>query len=342
MTRVLHVLATLAMLASASPPLRAQQMLKPVELGVGGQSLLSYLPLTLALQLGYFRDEGLDVKINDFAGGSKSIEALVAGSVDVVGGAYENALFLQARGIDLKAVVLLTDRFGLVFALNKQLAAKYRSPKDIRGLRIGVTAPGSAVSNALEIILAKDGLKGDDVSMIGIGGGPGAIAAMKSGQIDGLVLSDPAIMHLEVDGVITPIVDSREQSGQTYLYGGPNANSSVLVRATFAKEHPEILQSFVNATVRTLKWMGGATLEEIMANVPPGFYAGRRDIYERALMRNRDGYTRDGHLTPELAAVTLEAVANSGRLNGADKIDIAPTLDDTFWQRATKGVKRAL
>jgi NitT/TauT family transport system substrate-binding protein len=317
-------------------PLRADPALKPVALGVGGQTLLSYLPLTLAQQLGYFRDEGLDVRISDFAGGSKSIEALVAGSVDIVGGAYENALFLQARGVDLKAVVLLTDRFGLVFALNRQLAATYKSPKDIRGLKIGVTAPGSAVSNALEIILAKDGLRGNDVSMIGIGGGPSAIAAMKSGQVDGLVLSDPAIMRLEADGVITPIVDSRDESGQTYLYGGPNANSSVLVRASFAKEHPEIVQSFVGAVVRTLKWMQAATLADVMAAVPPGFYATGRDIYEKSLVRNRDGFTKDGHLTPALAAVTLKAVANSGRLDGAEKIGLARTLDDAFWQRANR------
>jgi NitT/TauT family transport system substrate-binding protein len=334
--RALQVVVALVLFATASEPLSAQSTLKRVELGVGGQSLLSYLPLTLALRLGYFRDEGLDVKISDFAGGSKSIEALVAGSVDVVGGSYENTLFLQAKGVDLKAVVLLTDRFGLVFALNKHLAANYKSPKDIKGLKIGVTAPGSAVSNALEIILAKDGLKGDDVSMIGIGGGPSAIAAMKSGQIDGLVLSDPAIGRLEADGVITSIVDSRDESGQTYLYGGPNANSSVLVRASFAKERPEIVQSFVNATVRTLKWMNGATLEEILAAVPPDFYAGDKEIYAHSLARNREGFTKDGHLTPALAAVTLKAVANSGRLNGTDKLDVARTLDDSFWLRANQ------
>jgi len=342
MTRAaLRRLVALALLASASLAsmsglVRAEPALKPVALGVGGQSLLSYLPLTLALRLGYFRDEGLDVRISDFAGGSKSIEALVAGSVDVVGGAYENALFLQARGVDLKAVVLLTDRFGLVFALNKKLAAAYKSPKDIQGLKIGVTAPGSAVSNALEIILAKDGLKGDDVSMIGIGGGPGAVAAMKSGQIDGLVLSDPAIGRLEADGVITPIVDSREKSGQTYLYGGPNANSSVLVRASFAKDHPDVVQSLVNATVRTLKWMNDASLADIMAAVPPDFYAAGKEVYETSLVRNRDGFTKDGHLTPALAAVTLKAVANSGRLEGAEKLDLARTLDDSFWQRANR------
>lgn len=227
-SRLVTVL-TLIVLMPATLQAQSTAPLKHVTLAIGGRTLFSYLPLTLAGQLGYFRDEGLDVQIADFAGGSKSIEALVGGSVDFAAGAYENTLFLQAKGADIKAVVLLTDRFGLVFALNKKQAATYKSPKDIKGLKIGVTAPGSAVSNALEIILAKDKLTGEDVSMIGIGGGPGAVAAVKAGRVDGLVLSDPAISRLEADGDIVPIVDSRNEDGQAYLYGGPNANSSVLV-----------------------------------------------------------------------------------------------------------------
>src|SRR5258708_24181740 len=100
MTGTLRLVVALAMLVAASAPLRTQPAaLKPVELGIGGQSLLSYLPLTLALRLGYFRDEGLDVRISDFAGGSKSNEALGPGSVDVLGGAYVKAWFPQARGV---------------------------------------------------------------------------------------------------------------------------------------------------------------------------------------------------------------------------------------------------
>ena len=49
-------------------------------LGVGGKPLLYYLPLTIAERKGFFKEEGLDVTINDFAGGSKSLQALVGGA----------------------------------------------------------------------------------------------------------------------------------------------------------------------------------------------------------------------------------------------------------------------
>jgi NitT/TauT family transport system substrate-binding protein len=309
--------------------------LQHVELGLGGRTIFSYLPLTLAERLGYFKDVGLAVKFNDFQGGSKSIEALVGGSVDFVAGAYENTLFLQAKGIDLKAVTLLTDRFGLVLGLNKENAAKYRSPQDLKGLKIGVTAPGSAVANALEIILAKGGLTPKDVSIIGVGAGAGAIAAMKSGQIDGIVFSDPAITSLQEEGLLVPIVDSRLEEGQSFLYGGPNANSSVLTTAQYVRDHPQTVQAFVNAMVRTMKWLHQASVDDVVAQVPPDFYGHDKELYRRSLAANKDGFTKDGHLTPELAAQTYGAMARSGRLSGATQLDVAKTIDESFWTKAS-------
>jgi NitT/TauT family transport system substrate-binding protein len=335
MLRVAMVVATWA-LVSAPVTLEAEpaQPLKRLELGIGGRTLFSYLPLTLTERLGYFRDQGLEVKVNDFQGGSKSLEALVGGSVDIVAAAYENTLFLQAKGIELKAVGLLTDRFGLVFGLTKQLAASYKSPKDLKGLKIGVTAPGSAVSNALDIILAKDGLSVKDVSVIGVGTGSGAIAAMKSGQIDGLVLSDPAITRLETDGAIVAVVDSRTEEGQKYLYGGPNANSSILIRAQFAREEPAIVQAFVNAFVRTMKWMQKSNLDDMIAVIPPDYFGSDKELYKKALAANLAGFTRDGELTLALAETTYRSVAGSGRLAGSVKLDIARTIEESFWQKA--------
>ena len=61
---------------------------------------LYYLPLALTEKLGFFKEQGLNVEINDFKGGSQSLTALVGGSVDVVTGAYEHTLRMQAKGQD--------------------------------------------------------------------------------------------------------------------------------------------------------------------------------------------------------------------------------------------------
>src|SRR5512146_1702319 len=78
---------------------RAQSLEKPrLTIAVGGKNLLYYLPLTIAETQGFFKAEGLDVTVADFAGGSQALRAVVGGSADVVSGAFEHTLNMQAKG----------------------------------------------------------------------------------------------------------------------------------------------------------------------------------------------------------------------------------------------------
>src|SRR5215213_8331650 len=92
------VCAMAAVLGSAGIAVAQNPEKKDLVLGVGGKGLLYYLPLTLAERLGYFKEQGLNVTINDFAGGAQSLQSLVGGSVDVVAGAYEHTIRMQAKG----------------------------------------------------------------------------------------------------------------------------------------------------------------------------------------------------------------------------------------------------
>ena len=96
-------------IAATTLPLwaQAQSLEKPkLTLAVGGKNLLYYLPLTIAEQMGYFKAEGLDVTIVDFAGGAKALQAVVGGSADVVSGAFEHTVNMQFKGQPMRAFVL--------------------------------------------------------------------------------------------------------------------------------------------------------------------------------------------------------------------------------------------
>ena len=88
-----------------------------ISIAVGGKNLFYYLPLTIAERLGYFKEEGLDVEISDFAGGSKALQALVGGSADVVSGAFEHTIDMQAKGQSIQAFVLQGRAPQIVFAV---------------------------------------------------------------------------------------------------------------------------------------------------------------------------------------------------------------------------------
>src|SRR5260370_6571647 len=174
---------------TATAPAQAVEK-KQVMLAVGGKTALYYLPLTICERLGYFKEQGLDVTINDFRGGAQSLQALVGGSVDVVTGAYEHTIRMQAKGQDVRALIELGRFPGIVVALRKERAASYKSAADLKGMKIGVTAPGSSTNFFVMYLMSKAGLKPADASYIGVGIGPSAVPALKKGEPD--ALSNPA------------------------------------------------------------------------------------------------------------------------------------------------------
>src|ERR671920_1989959 len=144
----------------------AQQPAAPVKpkvlLGVGGKPLLYYLPLTIAERRNFFKEEGLEVEINDFGGGARSLQALVGGSVDVVTGAYEHTIRMQAKGQDIRAVCELGRFPAIAIAVRKDKTGQIKSAADFKGAKIGVTAPGSSTALTAQYAMIKAGLKPTD------------------------------------------------------------------------------------------------------------------------------------------------------------------------------------
>src|ERR1700694_1759789 len=192
--------ATLALMLPLAAHAQGKIEKPKVSIAVGGKSGFYYLPLTIAERLNYFREEGLDVEISDFDGGSKALQAVVGGSADVVSGAWENTIDQQPKGLNLQGFVL-QGRYPMIsVGIAKAKAANYKSPKDLKGMKIGVSAPGSSTNRMVWHLLAKDGLKPEDVSIIGGGSSSGAIAAMTNGQLDGMSNTDPVMTMLETSG----------------------------------------------------------------------------------------------------------------------------------------------
>ena len=306
------------------------EIARPVTVAIGGKGLVTYLPLTLAERLGYFKDAGLNVQINDFAGGSKSIESLVGGSVDIAAAAYEHTLLLQRKGITLIAIATFNTSYGCVIALKPELAKKYKSPTDLKGLKIGATAPGTAGAMAVSILLSKANLPPSAVSIIGIGGGPGALAAAKAGELDGVSQFDPVITQLIHDGDMVPIVDTRTEEGMKYLYGGYIAASSILTTPKFIAENPAATKAFAGAIGRAVKWLKTATPEQVAATVPQAYLGANPDLYKEAVKIAKATFTDDGAIPAEAAENNYRLLSTYGPLVGVKDINVKTSYDNSF------------
>jgi NitT/TauT family transport system substrate-binding protein len=310
---------------------------KQLTLGVGGKSALYYLPLTICERLGYFKEQGLDVTIEDFRGGAQSLQALVGGSVDVVTGAYEHTIRMQAKGQDIRAVIELGRFPGIAVGLRKDRAPAYKSAADLKGTKIGVTAPGSSTHFFVMYLMSKAGLAPADASYIGVGAAASAVAAMKKGEIDALSNVDPMITRLEQDGDIKIIADSRTEEGTRAIFGGSNPAAVLYLKHQFAQSNPGTVQALVNAFYKTLKWLKKATPDEIAATVPEEYFLGDKALYLAAVKANKQVYSLTGLVPPAGMQSSADMLTAFDPELKAAKIDLSRTFEDRFVRKAAGG-----
>ncbi|WP_375458034.1 ABC transporter substrate-binding protein [uncultured Enterovirga sp.] len=330
---------TLAALSLAGSQAFAQAAGAPekasLKLGVGGRPLLYYLPLTVAERKGFFKEEGLTVEINDFGGGAKSLQSLIGGSVDVVTGAYEHTIRMQAKGQMIQAVCELGRFPAIAVAVRKEKAGEIKSPADFKGRRIGVTAPGSSTAILAQFAMVKAGLKPNDAAFIGIGGGAGAVAAMIKGEIDVISHLDPVIAKLEEDGLISTLIDTRTEAGTKALFGGSNPAAVVYLKSDFVSANPNTVQRLVNAHVKALKWLAAATPEQVADLVPTEYHLNDKPLYLKAVKNSLESYSRSGLVPQGGQESVLDMLRTIDPELAGAKIDLAQTFNGSFVRRAT-------
>jgi NitT/TauT family transport system substrate-binding protein len=300
-----------AALLSAPVLLHAQALEKAsLTLAVGGKNLLYYLPLTIAEQLGYFKAEGLDLKIVDFAGGSQALRALVGGSAEVVSGAFEHTLNMQAKGQKLRAIALMGRAPQIVLGINPKTMAGFKTIADLKGKKIGVTAPGSSTNVVVNFVLAKAGLKPSDVSIIGVGAGNGAVAAMRSGQVDAISNLDPVISLLLRSNDLKIVTDTRIVAEADKLFGGPMPAACLYVKQDFLDKHPRTAQALTTAIVRANQWIQKAGAGDIIKAVPESYLLGDRAVYLDAFLAAKGALSADGLFPEQGPATAFRALAS--------------------------------
>jgi len=312
---------------------------KDLKIAVGGKPLLYYLPLTVAERLGYFKDAGLTVEISDFGGGAKSLQALIGGSADVVTGAYDHTIQMQAKGQPIIGVAQLGRYPGIVLATVKK-NGDIKSIKDLKGKKIGVTAPGSSTNFMINYLLAKEGMKPEDVSIIGVGGGPSAVAAVKRGDIDAIVNLDPVISQSEADGDITIVADTRTEKGTLDVYGGPYPAAVLYTTPAFIQANPKTTQALADIFVKTMLWLNKASTEEVLKVLPEEYFLGNKTLYAQAFEHSKPTYSPDGRFTQEGGEAALKVLKAFDPAVAAASIDLSKTYTNQYVEDALKRLQK--
>jgi NitT/TauT family transport system substrate-binding protein len=325
----------------ALPVLRAQGKLEKtkISMSVGGKAAFYYLPLTISEQLGYFKAEGLEVEISDFAGGARALQALVGGSADVCSGAFEHTINMQAKNQIFRAFVLQGRAPQIAFGISTKTMPNYKSVADLKDKKIGVSAPGSSTNMMANLVLSRAGLRAGDVSFIGVGTAAGALTAMRSGQIDAMSNTDPVMTMLEQKGDVKIISDTRTLKGTEEVFGGPMPAACLYASQDFIQKNPNTCQALANAIVHGLKWLQTAGPGDIMKTVPESYLLGDRALYLASFNKVRESISLDGIIPEEGARTALRALASFDPSIKPGKIDLAKTYTNEFSRRAKERFK---
>jgi NitT/TauT family transport system substrate-binding protein len=305
---------------------------RAIRIAVGGQNQLLYLPTTLARELGFYTDEGLDVEIQDFAGGSKALEALLGGSADVVSGFYDHTIQMAADGRELVAFVAMLRFPGLVLTTSPQRAGDLSRIEDVKGRLAGVTAAGSSTQMLLTYLLKKHGVDPASVSVVAIGNAATAIAALEHGKVDVGMMADPAFTMLRKRNPAARIlVDLRHADGVRAAFGSDTYLASVLYsKGDWIRANHDTAGRLARAMTRTLAWMQTHTPDEIAQKTPPQFRGEDQGLYVEALKSSMSMFSPDGRMSADGAEAVRQLLADSLDKVRDANIDLSKTFTNDF------------
>ena len=310
---------------AAVEPLRGAQR---VTLALAARQSLYHLPLTLADQLGFFRQAGLSVEWLAHESGAKALASVLQGQADVLAGAFDHLFGLHHKGLNYQAFVQMgrTPQVSLGVASRLEL----RSVMALKGARLGITSLNSSTHWMACQWLLQNGLLPEDVVFVEVGSSAAVVESLRSGAIDALCNPDPVMHWLEQKNEIRVMGETRSLMATRKVMGGPVPGSCLLARADFLQRQPDVAQALSDAVVHALKWLQTAGLTDILKTVPAQHWLGDRAIYLGAFEKLRESYALDGLIAGDAVLNAWRAHARlPGRLSSA-RLSVGQTFTNTF------------
>lgn len=244
--------ATAASVALLGCPAIAQGKKK---VRMAGINILSFAPMFVARELGYFDAEGIDAEIIETQSGTLTTSAMLGGSADVITSGYASPLSLANQGKSVKSIVGLEMASVYVFVVRPNIDVATDNIKSLlgalKGKRLGVASLGSGADTVASGFLADNGLGPDDVIKVATGTGATALAAMKAGGVDAMVAFEPDLTQILKAGSAKVALDLRSTKSGTPYAKLP----ATTLQAThdWIQKNPDAAASVVRAVVRANK-----------------------------------------------------------------------------------------
>lgn len=201
-----------------------------------------YAPFAVAESLGYFEEEGVDINFILTSGGSDAATQVAQGAADIGTISTEPIMVGEAtdKGLDIVSFYDLYRQS--IFSVRAPEGSGITDIADLEGKKVGVPSLAAVGVNILVANLQLAGLTRDDVTLIEIGAGGQAVAAVQNGGVDAVASDD--VMFALLDNAGTPMVDLTSGDTSSLMSNGLAATR------TSVSERPEMLQAVGRAIAK--------------------------------------------------------------------------------------------
>jgi NitT/TauT family transport system substrate-binding protein len=308
---------------------------EPIRLMMGGMSKIVYLPAVLASQLGYFKDEGLDVEVVSVPAGIDTSTELIAGAIEGAVGFYDHTIDLQSRGQDVLSVVVLMRAPGLVELASTRSSggremASAADMKGAQGKRLGVTGFGASTWVLTRFLLSRAGVAPGDYTVMPLASDTRFVEAFEQGTIDAGMVEEPTATRLLTSGAAKVVTDMRTVADTQRWLGGPYAGACLYLRRSWMLAHRRETGQMVHALTRALRFISTHSAEQIAAVLPPDVTGDDRASYVRALASAKDAFSQDGLMPAEAPQTVLNVLMTTGSGLTARHVDLSKTYTNEF------------
>jgi ABC-type nitrate/sulfonate/bicarbonate transport system substrate-binding protein len=289
----------LAAVAFAAPAQAADK----VRVGKAVPFAWTFTPIEVGTEVGIFGKRGLELVVTGFAGDARLQQGLVSDSIDFGIGSGPGMAFM-AKGVPAKAVAAMAGA-----PLNICIVVPYASPiktlDDIKGKKIGITTVGSLTDWLLKRVVSDKKWAPTDVTAVTVGGLDSTKAALKTNQIDGVVIAlelGYAMEEAKEWRVVAPLAPF-----------APDFHTHVIfARDELIAKNPDLIDRFLRGWFETIAFMRAnkARTVEITAkviNLDPSVVS---HVYDEQIKI----FTSDGQFDPKALVVLRKSLVEMGLL----------------------------
>lgn len=292
-----------------------------------------YAPQYVAINKGFFKDQGIEIELATGQGADKTMTALVSGQADIGFAGPEAAIYVYNQGKEDYAVVFaqLTQRDGS-FLVGRNAEPDFKW-ENLKGKTIIGGRPGGVPQMTLEYIMKQHGVvPGKDAEVITNLQFTATAGAFKSGTGDYVALFEPTASALEVENAGKIVASIGKDSGLIPY-------TAYFTTKSYMEKNPKIVQNFTNAVYQGQLWVKNHSAEEIAKEIISFFPDSDEKLLVTVINRYKEigAWNENPVMTEESLNLLQEVMKTAGELD--KNADYNKLVNNSFAEKAMKNIK---